>query len=351
LQNALNEIKAHRSEFELAQEEERDLPSMSELLDDFQSGWENMVQTIVDNSDNPGGQEVVDEAVYGFSTLWEEKQSYMELALAGSSSELINRTLSELVEHETEQRLIEGKQKIASGIAKLENLKLEDGKLSPKATEYYRRLKMLSNLTDEAKDLIEQFKSAKPTDDISELHELKNRLRSKLEDLDRAERELNTLPIPGDSIFIEAENESYTELLPHTACWHSHKELNNPAWRPPLSGGGLWYFSRAPEMLGYHFAVKESGDYVIWLRDIASLDWPPGARSVSIIVDGKSYGSFSEHPNRTPYPPGTFAWHPTASVTLTAGQHTLELKKESDTGAAALLDAIYITNNFTEVPE
>ena len=158
----------------------------------------------------------------------------------------------------------------------------------------------------------------------------------------------------GEGIFFEAEDETASDLLPASEPWHSHEEfVGVPPHgnRPGPSGGGNWYLSRNGESLTYEFDVPASGDYLIFVRDFSSDDWPPGHRSMRIAVDGIDLGLFAENEIRAAYPPGVFGWHETATVTLQTGLHTMTVTKEGPVQAGPLLDAFYLTTNPDDDPE
>ena len=341
---AVEQIRAHESDFQQAQANGRDIIPMNDLIGEFDTGWDSLVDTIA-GAEFP---EDIDEAVEGFKALWREKQRELEQARTQGAGEIIDLTLQKLAENDCEQRLADGRTKIETLIADIEAR--DPAGLDEKTVQRLRFLKAMLPLVDDAAGAIDEFKQATPDRDIADLLALRERLQEKLQNVENLAEYLDKMELPGDGIYIEAENESFTDLLPHTLVWHSHKELDNPTWRPPLSAGGLWYFSRPGETLGYYVDIVKPGQYTIWVRDIASLDWPVGARVFHVFVDGTDYGPFNEHGNRSKYPMGTFDWHPTATVQLSAGQHTLEIKKIEDTHAGPLIDAIYLTSTPGDDP-
>ena len=347
LQDAIAKIKQYGPDLALAQKEGRGLPTEQQLLNELQTSWDKWVQTIT----NAEYSEDIDQAVASFKAYWQDKQAQLELARSKGSQEVITTTLQKLKEQDAEGRLSKVKSQLLTYISQLEDGHKKVGSLTSKETEYLNRCKALLPLIDEGNQLIAQFKQAKPTDDIKNLLALKDQIISKLEQIQQSVNNVGDFPA-GNGIFIEAENESYTKLLPRTEPWHSAKEINpKPTWRPEPSGWADWYLSRGGELLGYYFNITAPGTYTIWIRDLASTDHPASKRAVTVQVDGKSYGSFPEYAHPTSYPKGVYGWHTTARVNLGAGKHTLELIKTATTSAAAIIDCIYITSNPNEVPK
>jgi len=208
---AIARIKEHENELNLGKQEGKDVSSSEELIRQFQDGWDDLIITISEAENS----EDIDEAIDGFKSLWLQKQSQLELARTKGSAEVIERTLQKLEEHDTEKKLSEQRAKVTESIDKLERLRSTSGKLSQEGIEKLRLLKTILPLIDETMGIINQFKKATPSDDLLGLLELKDRLQDKLAQIERVARMLGFVNIPGDGIFIEAENESFTELLPH----------------------------------------------------------------------------------------------------------------------------------------
>jgi len=200
--------------------------------------------------------------------------------------------------------------------------------------------------------IVLRAEAAQPTEPIDDLLDLVDTLQLHLDHLD--------VLVDGDSvavgpgILIEAENQTDTRLLPFTASWHSHLEVNAD-WRPSPSGGSDWNLSRDGETLIYEFGVPAAGEYTLFVRDLSSSDLPAGSRSVRIQIDGQDLGVFPENDVRAAYPPGAFAWHATATAALGEGAHVMEVTKDGprdgSSGAAAILDAFYFTSDPDDNPE
>ncbi|MEK9152805.1 MAG: hypothetical protein AAB692_05575, partial [Patescibacteria group bacterium] len=148
-------------------------------------------------------------------------------------------------------------------------------------------------------------------------------------------------------LWIEAEAEVRTSLLPRTEQWHSIKGKSSDSWRPPTFGSGYWYLSRGGEWLEYDLTLPGAGNYNFWIRDLASnVPGQEGQGIVTVAFDGKPLGSFAENEKgrSVPYPKGAFNWHKVASVKLSAGKHVLRITKQSTSSRAAILDAYYLTS-------
>lgn len=153
-------------------------------------------------------------------------------------------------------------------------------------------------------------------------------------------------------LWIEAESEARTSLLPKTESWHSHKWTAAAPWRPPLFGAGYWYLSRGGEWLEYDLTVPAAGTYQVWVRDYVDKFQPRGVRRITLTFDGKTYGTFPETTVAAPGDKGAFGWHKVGGgVTVAAGKHVMRVAKESTTSGAAILDAFYLTNGADAPPE
>ncbi|MEK7071867.1 MAG: hypothetical protein AAB959_01090, partial [Patescibacteria group bacterium] len=158
----------------------------------------------------------------------------------------------------------------------------------------------------------------------------------------------------GTGVTIEAESEVSTNLLPRTESWHSIKGRSAESWRPPMFGTGYWYLSRGGESLSYNFTAPKDGQYNIWVRDYVDNFQPRGVRRITIIFDGKNYGTFPETSASVPADNkiGVFAWHKVGSgVNLKAGGHAMKIIKETTSSGAAILDSFYLTTGAEIPPE
>ncbi|MDP1629326.1 MAG: hypothetical protein Q8L57_01760, partial [bacterium] len=174
-----------------------------------------------------------------------------------------------------------------------------------------------------------------------------------LKDVDQLKLEGEKLKREGSGkIWIEAENETRSSILPHTEAWHSHKWTQSAPWRPPLFGTGYWYLSRGGEYLEYQFTVSAAGTYNVWIRDYVDKFQPKGVRVIVINFDGKKYGAFPEVDKPAPGEKGVLGWHKVGKgIALNAGSHLMRITKEASTSGAAVLDAFYLTTGSDTPPE
>ncbi len=150
--------------------------------------------------------------------------------------------------------------------------------------------------------------------------------------------------IGGQSILIEAENESKSYLVPLANRPASNMKETNPSWRPAYLGTGDWYLAAKGEWLEYNIEVPADGLYQFWIRDYVDKYQAKGVRRIVVSFDGKTYGTFAEVDKVSTAARGDFGWHKAgAGITLTKGAHVLKVMKEDTTRGAAVLDAFYLT--------
>ncbi len=170
-----------------------------------------------------------------------------------------------------------------------------------------------------------------------------DRARALLDELKR----LQPATVPG--LLVEAEDEVRAVVAKPGTNWDSAEE-KKPTWRPPYSGTGSWYLSRAGDRLEYQVQLQASGKYVLWIRDFRDFR-DPAVRPVRITIDGKKIGEFPG--NSEPVNPqmgSNFAWHVAVTVDLTAGAHTMLVEKVATTSGAAVLDAFFFAADPTARP-
>lgn len=153
----------------------------------------------------------------------------------------------------------------------------------------------------------------------------------------------------GNGVWIEAENETASYILPASQRPAVNMKETNPPWRPPFFGTGDWYLAAGGEWLSYVFNAPTAGIHTIWVRDYVDKFQARGIRRIVVDVNGKNVGTFAETTISAPGDRGAFGWHSIGTVTLTAGQNTLKVTKESTTRGAAILDVFYLTPG-TDVP-
>jgi hypothetical protein len=173
---AVAQIKQREAEIELAVQSGRlDVPSMAELIAEFDMNWQSLT-TAVTNAVSP---EEIDQAIAGFRTFWEMKQSQLELALSRGTDELVRVTLEKLREDDTAARLNEAKAKMVSLVAGLES----GIDLSDEGKSKLRLMKEVLPLIDEALEIIGTFEGSEPGTDIAALMALKDRLEAGLTEI------------------------------------------------------------------------------------------------------------------------------------------------------------------------
>ncbi|NLE08071.1 MAG: hypothetical protein GX631_02295, partial [Dehalococcoidales bacterium] len=173
---AVAQIKQREAEIELAVQSGRiDVPSMAELFAEFDMNWQSLT-TAVTNAVSP---EEIDQAIAGFRTFWEMKQSQLELALSRGTEELVRVTLEKLREDDTAARLNEAKAKMVSLVAGLES----GIDLSDEGKSKLRLMKEVLPLIDEALEIIGTFEGSEPGTDIAALMALKDRLEAGLTEI------------------------------------------------------------------------------------------------------------------------------------------------------------------------
>ncbi len=150
----------------------------------------------------------------------------------------------------------------------------------------------------------------------------------------------------GNGIWIEAENETSSYILPTSQRPAVNTKEMNPSWRPPYYGTGDWYLAAGGEWLSYTITAPSAGAYTLWVRDYVDTFQARGIRKIIVNVNGKNIGTFPETTVTAPGDHGAFGWHSIGAVTLTAGQNTLKVTKESTTRGAAILDAFYLTSGI-----
>jgi len=332
-------IQSFASELATGRSEGRDLPSAGDLL----AGLSEDKQTLVARLMEAESDAEIDEAVNQFRSRWDEVRKALEAARVEGAQEIIDSTRARLAENDVESSLRKALTDITAGIKEIEEARAQ-GEIGARAEETLMKLRQLLPQVQEGLALIDELNGAEAGDGVEALLELKDRLQGKLDSIRRCCEEASLFP--GHGIFIEAENESSADLLPGTEAWYSNKETD-AAWRPGASGNSDWYLSRGGESLTYQFDVLEDGAYTLWIRDLATTG-KEGQRAVSVTVDGVDYGEFAENPNAAPEP-GAFGWHMAATVSLTAGRHTLVITKAATTSGAAILDCFYLTADPDEV--
>lgn len=135
-------------------------------------------------------------------------------------------------------------------------------------------------------------------------------------------------------ILIQAENEkTATVNVPYSL------EEIRPAFRQGWTGRGDWYLTTGGDTLTYNFSAGKAASYALWVRDLDDGMHPFGSRTITILMDGVSIGSFPE--NTTP--DSAFHWHKVADIPLTRGKHVMAVVKTQSTSAAALLDAFFLS--------
>ncbi len=154
--------------------------------------------------------------------------------------------------------------------------------------------------------------------------------------------DVGTIGAAYTGILIQAENEkTATVNVPY-----SPKEIR-PAFRQGWTGRGDWYLSTGGDTLTYAFSAGKATSYALWVRDLDDGLHYPGARTITILMDGVSIGDFPENTIRD----NVFHWHKVADVTLTRGKHTMSVIKTQSTSAAALLDAFFLSRVGEVVPQ
>ncbi|MBI4216097.1 MAG: hypothetical protein HY687_01710 [Chloroflexi bacterium] len=335
-------IKAQAPFVAAAKAQGRQAPDLDALLAQLEADK----QLLLSRLGKAESQQEIEEAVSFFQAGWEAKRKEMEGLKVQGAQELLQETGSRLQQAGVEAKLRSGLASASEGLAALERVQTR-GPLSEKDKKRLAYLRALQGQLKEGLALIDEFKQAKPTDDLASLLNLVDRLQSKLEAIQRAASQESSFG--GVGIFIEAENETATRLLKRTEDWHSVKEVK-ATWRPSPSGGADWYLSRGGEALIYDFEVPVDGDYFLWIRDLSANNHPAGEGSVRVVIDGAVLGIIPENSVRPPYPPGIFAWHQAGKVALKAGKHHMEVVKVATTSLAAILDAFYFTTNPEDKP-
>jgi len=152
------------------------------------------------------------------------------------------------------------------------------------------------------------------------------------------------------SVWIEAEDESTSHVLPAGQRPAPNAEEQNPSWRPPYFGTGCWYLAVEGESLSYAFSLPVEGPYTVWIRDFADAAHPPETRSIRLFLDDRECGIFPAAREQAAGN-GVFRWHRVLDgIPLTAGSHQMRLEKHATTPAAAILDAIYLTSDPQDSP-
>ena len=289
------------------------------------------------------------EAAASLQARWAGVQKELERTLVQETRQARDQIKAKLDETKAASLLAGGVEKTNQGIQVLERMQREQGKLDAKNADSLKKLKLLKGELQEASNLVQEFNreyAKNPiTLSIQQLLDLKDRLQAKLEAIERAVKEKSLVPSSA-GVFIEAENEARAELLPRDVEWASTKEIN-PSWRPkPMSGNAVWYLSRGGETLSYFVNAPVDGVYTFWVRDLNDGRHAVSRRLITITIDGKRLGDFE--PSSTI---GRWTWHKITTVTLSAGQHQMNVTKTATTSAAAQLDAFYLTTDPNETPK
>jgi hypothetical protein len=289
------------------------------------------------------------EAAASLQARWAGIQKELERTRVQETRQAMDQIKAKLDEAKAASQLAAAVEKTDQGIQVLERMQRQQGKLDAKNADSLKKLKLLKGELQQANSLVQEFNReyAKnpPTLSIQQLLDLKDLLQTKLEAIERAVKDKSLIPSSA-GVFIEAENEARAELLPRDVEWASTKEIN-PRWRPkPMSGNAVWYLSRGGETLYYFVNAPLDGSYSLWVRDLNDGRQAESARSITVTIDGKRLGDFPPSSNIGPW-----TWHKITTVTLSAGQHQMNVTKTATTSAAAQLDAFYFTTDPNETPK
>ena len=152
-------------------------------------------------------------------------------------------------------------------------------------------------------------------------------------------------------VWIEAEDEIESHILPINQRPAPNTKEINPSWRPPYFGKGCWYLAAGGEYLKYRFSVPKDGLYYVWVRDYVDRFQPKGVRKIIVEFDSRKYGVFPEVDIPAPGDKGIFGWHRIGNgLWLNAGEHIMKIIKELTTSGAAIIDAYYLTIDPNDIP-
>ena len=144
----------------------------------------------------------------------------------------------------------------------------------------------------------------------------------------------------GTTIIVDAENDDKADVKVTGSSWDSRVEYSRNG-----TYGGDWYLSRENDAVYYKVSVPKEGTYALWLRDYDDGKHTFGERSVTIEVNKKAIGTFSENAQRAPW-----VWHKVADVTLKAGEAEIMIKKAATTEAAAMIDRFILSSDPAFAP-